>query len=241
MTEPWNDVRVRAGLERQMRERAAMLASGDSHVGWKVGFGAPASLDLMEITAPLLGYLTSATVLSDAVVAKTDEWERGIVEFEVAVWMGSDLAAGADEEAARAAVASISPAIELANIDLPLAPSRVDDIVAGNIFHRGVIFGAQHPDRAGINIDGLTARVSIDGELQAETADLEAITGSYPWIVATVASTLSAVGERLRAGHVIITGSVVPPIPVSAGTEFTFTLDPMDPISVSVSGAGRVR
>lgn len=217
-----------------MQQRTEKLASGDSHVGWKVGFGAPASLELMQITAPLLGYLTSSTVLSDGVVVNTDDWQRGIVEFEVAVWMGSDLAAGADAEAARSAVASISPAIELANIDLPLAASSVGDVVAGNIFHRGVVFGAQHPSRAGIDIEGITARVLIDGEPYVETADLEAITGSYPWIVATVASTLDAIGERLRAGDVIITGSVVPPIPMSEGTEFTFSLDPMDPISVRV-------
>ena len=34
--------------------------------------------------------------------------------------------------------------------------------------------------------------------------------------------------------ELIITGSVIPPIPVGEGTEFTFALDPLDPISVRV-------
>ena len=234
MTQPWDDPRVRSGLERMVSARRAKLAAGDRHVGWKVGFGAPASLELMEIAAPLLGYVTSSTVFDDAATVNTTGWERGIVEFEVAVWMARDLGANATDDEARGAVAALSPAIELANIDLPLTASSVGDIVGGNIFHRGVIFGAQHPERAGIDIDGLEARISIDGVVRAETTELEAITGPYPWIVSTVASTLESLGERLRAGDVIITGSVVPPIPVSEGTVFSFALEPFEAISTSV-------
>ena len=45
---------------------------------------------------------------------------------------------------------------------------------------------------------------------------------------------MAANGERLREGDVIITGSVIPPVPVNEGSEFTFTLDPLDPISVQI-------
>ncbi|MGZ5382508.1 MAG: hypothetical protein ACXWH0_00785, partial [Acidimicrobiia bacterium] len=83
-------------------------------------------------------------------------------------------------------------------------------------------------------VDGLVARVLIDGREVATTADLQAITGAYAHIVATVADTLAANGEVLRKGDVIITGSVVPPIPVTQGAEFVFALDPFEPISVRV-------
>ena len=62
--------------------------------------------------------------------------------------------------------------------------------------------------------------------------ELEAITGAYPWIVSTVASTLASAGERLRAGDVIITGSVIPPVSVNDARDFTFTLDPFEPVSI---------
>ncbi len=234
MKAPWEDPRVVAGLERQLARRRQMLDRGAKPLGWKVGFGAPAALELMQITAPLLGFMTDATRLESGSVVETADWERGIVEFEVAVYLGRDLGPGSSPNEARAAVSAVGPAIELANIDLPLEASGVEEIVAGDIFHQSVILGDPDPGRAGLDTSGLTARILIDGTERAATADLEAITGAYPWIVSTVADTLAANGECLRADDVIITGSVVPPIPVTEGRDFALVLDPFDPISVRV-------
>ncbi len=234
MTDPWEDPRVTTGLERQLKARADSIAQGAGHVGWKVGFGAPTALELMQITAPLLGYLTDATVFESGAQFDTDGWTRGVVEFEVAVWMGSDLGPDATDAEAADAVSAVGSAIEVADVDLPVAPAGVADIMAGDIFHKGVIFGARDTSRAGLDISGVTAQISIDGVERAHVTELEEITGAYPWIVSTVASTLASAGERLRAGDVIITGSVIPPVSVDDGVEFTFALDPFEPISVRV-------
>jgi len=76
-------------------------------------------------------------------------------------------------------------------------------VVAGNIFHRGVVLGDPDHDRSGLDTRGLRARAIIDGAEHASTADLEALTGRYEDVVATVASTLASSGETLRAGFVI--------------------------------------
>ena len=230
----WEDPRVRAGLRRQLAMRKRILDEGATRVGWKVGFGAPSSLELMQITAPLLGFITDATVLESGATIETTGWDRGIVEFEVAVELGKDLQSGATDDEARAAISAVGPAIELANINLPVEAAKVEEILADDIFHRGVIFGELDKDRAGLDLTGLVARVLIDGEEHATTTNPEAITGAYPRIVTTVADSLAANGETLRAGDVIITGTVIPPIPISQGTEFTFILDPFDPISFRV-------
>jgi 2-keto-4-pentenoate hydratase len=231
---PWEDPRIVDGLRRQLAARAEALREGAGHVGWKVGFGAPTSLELMQISAPLLGYLTDTTVFDDGTVFDTDGWARGVVEFEVAVWMGADLGAGAGDDEAAAAVAAVGPAIEIADVDLPVGPDGIADIMAGDIFHRGVIFGARDEGRSGLDISGMTAHIALDGRDVATVTELEAITGSYPRIVSTVASTLASAGERLRAGDVIITGSVIPPASVDDARTFTFELAPFAPISVSI-------
>jgi len=211
-----------------------MLAAGARSVGWKVGFGAPASLALMQITAPLLGFITDSTVLESGATVAATGWDRGIVEFEVAVRLGQDLGPGSSAAQSRDAVSAVGPAIELANVDLQVAATGVEEIVAGDIFHVGVIYGAMDADRAGLDITGLVARILIDGVERAATADLQATTGDYARIVTTVADTLAANGETLRAGDTIITGSVIPPIPVTEGREFTFALEPFEPISVHI-------
>ncbi len=229
---PWEDPRIIDGLRRQLASREQLLESGARNIGWKVGFGAPTALELMRITAPLLGYLTDMTVFDSGATFDTDAWTRGVVEFEVAVWMGSDLGAGASDSEAAAAVSAVGPAIEVADVDLPVGPDGISDIMAGDIFHRGVIFGARDERRAGLDISGLAAHITLDDEEVAEVTELEAITGAYPRIVATVASTLASAGERLRAGDVIITGSVIPPVSVNDADRFTFELAPYDPISI---------
>lgn len=224
-----------AGLHRQFADRARGLEGGARSIGWKVGFGAPTALETMQIGAPLLGYLTDTTVVAPGATVDVAGWTRGVVEFEVAVHMGADLGPDATVEDARGAVAALAPAIELADITIdPLVADAVEGILASNIFHRAVIFGAPDRARAGLDIDGLVARALVDGAEHAVTSDLEAITGSYDEVVATVAGTLAAMGETLRAGDVIITGSVFPPVPIERGREFVFELTPMEPVSVSL-------
>lgn len=232
MTAPWEDPRVREGLTRQLSLRRRMLDEGARHLGWKVGFGAPAAMEKMGTTAPLVGFLTSAGVVESGATVGVDDWTGGVVEFEVAVYMGTDVGPGASLDEARAAVAAVGPAIELADIDLPLEPERVGDIVAGDIFHRAVVLGEPDPGRAGLDVAELVARVMVDGGEYARTADLQALTGRYDQVVKTVAETLASVGERLKAGDVIITGSVVPPVPIGSGHEFTFLLEPFPAISI---------
>ncbi len=237
MKETREDPRIVAGLRRQLALRQMMLDGGAVGVGWKVGFGSPSAMDLMQIIAPLTGFMTDVTLIDSGATVETAGWDGGFVEFEVAVYLGEDLPPGLSEDAARAAISAVGPAIELANVDRPVGPEFVEEILAGDIFHKGVILGERDATRAGLDISGLSARVLIDGREYAATANLEANTGSCPRAVKTVADALGAQGERLRAGDVIITGAVIPPVPTAEGKVYTFFLDPFPPISVVVETA----
>jgi 2-keto-4-pentenoate hydratase len=48
-----------------------------------------------------------------------------------------------------------------------------------------------------------------------------------------VANLLARFGEGLRAGELIIAGSITPPLWVEAGERLSFHLEPLQPISVS--------
>ena len=97
------------------------------------------------------------------------------------------------------AVGSLGPAIELA--DLPGPPSDVEAVLAGNIFHRSVILGAPDTSRAGVKLDGLAGLVFRRGAQVARQEDLQANIGNIVDIVAHVAGTLAANGERLAGGR----------------------------------------
>lgn len=229
---PWDDPRIRAGFLRQLARRRGELVEGAVPIGWKVGLGSPGALERLEIGAPLPGYLTDRTELADGDEVDVAGWRKGLIEFEVAVWMGETLGSGTTPADARRAVRALGPAIEVADLDIEPAPGVVEEILAGNVFHRGVLLGDADGARAGIDLDGLEASVEVDGERLASTDDLQAITGRYEEVVATVANTLASFGEHLVAGAVVITGSVIPPVPLESGSTFVFALGDHPPLTL---------
>jgi 2-keto-4-pentenoate hydratase len=158
-------------------------------------------------------------------------WKKPVAEPEIAVHMGRDLAAGADRDTVKAAIAGLGPAIELADLD-PL-PEDIETVLKGNIFQRHVVLGENDRTRAGGKLDGLTCRVIRRGAEAARTTDPQANIGELIAIVQHVANLLPQFGEKLSAGDVIITGSTVPPLFIDPDeVEIGFALDPIGELSV---------
>jgi 2-keto-4-pentenoate hydratase len=221
-------------MTAQFALRRQRLDGGDKLLGWKVGFGTPAQLKQFNIAGPLVGFLTQNARVTSGGTVSLAGWTKPVAEPEVAVHIGRDLAAGVTLEAAATAIAGISPAIELADVHEPATdPER---ILSHDIYQRHVVLAGTTPARAGGAADGLTCRIMRRGVEFARTSDPQANTGRWVDIVAHVANVLAAFGERLRAGEVIITGSVVPPIVIEPDeNELAFTLDPVGVVSVKFS------
>jgi 2-keto-4-pentenoate hydratase len=225
-----NDPRVLRGMKKQLELRQARLDGGEKPLGWKVGFGAPAAMEGLKLDAPLIGFLTDPSLLPSGASVSIAGWTKAVAEPEIGVYLGRDLSGTPDRETTRKAIASIGPAIELADVNFP--PDDVETVLAGNIYHRHVILGRRDASRAGCVLAGLAGYVYRNGTEFAATTNLQALTGDLVDIVGHVADLLAAFGERLRAGEVIITGSIVPPVLVAGNEEIRYTLDPVDTISI---------
>ena len=232
----WDAPLIAKGLTAQLANRRARIAAGEKPLGWKVGMGAPASMQRLGLQAPLVGFLMQrALVLSGSTVSLAG-YAKPVAEPEICVRMASDLGSGASADAVMAAVKEILPAIELADLDPAAEPENLDQVLAGDIYQRHVILCGN--TRPGGSVSGLTSRVIRRGAEAARTNDPEALTGKLLDIVAHVASTLAAFGEKLSAGDVIITGSITPPIMIEPDeTDLTHALDPIGEVSVSFSWA----
>jgi 2-keto-4-pentenoate hydratase len=231
----WDDPRVARGMQAQLELRRRRLAAGDEPLGWKVGFGAPAMLAKLGISGPLVGFLTRGARVQSGANLSLAGWTQPVAEPEIAVHIGRDVPAGADRETAAAAIAGISPAIEMADVNAP--PGDPEQILSGNIYQRHVVLSGMGPARAGSTSNGLTCRVIRRGSEVARTIDPQANTGDWIFIVRHVADVLAAFGERLRQGEIIITGSVVPPLTIERGEQaIAFALDPVADVAVRFSG-----
>jgi 2-keto-4-pentenoate hydratase len=234
MSAPLDDPRIARGMAVQLAARRARIAAGDRPLGWKVGFGAPAAMEKFQITAPLVGYLMQSGALASGATASLKGWTKPVAEPEIAVVIGHDLAPGGDRAAAAAAIAALAPAIELADAHLPFDDPEA--ILKANIFQRHVVLGPRDPARAGSNVAGLMGRVFRRGAEIAHTDNPQALTGDIIQIARHVADLLGACGERLAAGDIIITGSIVPPLLIEPDeTNVSFQLEPIGSVSAGFS------
>jgi 2-keto-4-pentenoate hydratase len=140
-----------------------------------------------------------------------------IVESEVAVEVGSD----------GRAIAALFPALELA--DRPDLDLEVEQILAGNIFHRAVAFGprveTQEPG---------AARILVNGEEQ-HTVPAERTGTRLEAMVEAVAARLGDAGEELRAGDRIITGIIAPPHEAALGDTVRLELEAVGGVELRFS------
>jgi 2-keto-4-pentenoate hydratase len=119
--------RVVAATRELLAEWRGLLDAGERRVGWKLGYGC-AEIEAAIGNQPVLGYLTSATLIEpggtfDAAGTRELRWET-----EVAVEVGrSDTVAG------------LAVALELVDVARP--PDDLEGIVAGNVAHRALVLG----------------------------------------------------------------------------------------------------
>jgi 2-keto-4-pentenoate hydratase len=235
MTQPSDDPRISRGMAAQLERRRQLLQSGHKPFGWKIAFGSPAALERFGLKAPLVGFLTDRGRLDTGSTLSLSGWTKPLAEPEIAVRLGKDLPAGSGPAEVRSAIAALAPAFELVDVTTPPSPEILESVVSGNIFHRHVILGPADSSRAGGSLDGLVCRIVKNGAEFARTSDPQAATGKIIENLVQVAALVAASGERLRAGEVVITGSVVPPMEFQPCDRLDFYLDPIGEVSVTAS------
>ena len=203
---------VERGTTAMLTRRREILAQGAQPLGWKIGFNLPEFQRKLGIDRPLAGFLTSDSLIE----GRWDEYPV-IVESEVAVELGSD----------GRSIAALLPALELA--DPPDLDLGVEQILAGNIFHRAVAFGprvdAQEPG---------AGRVLVNGEEQ-HTLSAERTSANLEAMIEAVAGRLADAGERLQPGERIITGVLAPPHRASPGDTVRLELERLGGVELSFS------
>ena len=215
-------------MKHQLGDLRRKLDRDERPLGYKLGFGTEQAMKNLGTDAPLVGHLVAANRLESGAVVDISNWGNPKLEPEIAVHMAADLAAGASRSEAEAAIAGLGVAIELVDIDPDAADPEA--ILAADIFQRHVLLGALVE---GASAAGVSARALQNGEEAASAGDATEATGDPVDLVLHVANVVGAAGERLRAGEVVICGSVVPALDVAPGDTVEVQLDPLGSLTVS--------
>lgn len=211
----------------------------EERVGWKIGFSRmpddPATLD------PIYGHIMASNVFEPGTPVEAAAFvpDSATVEGEFVFWIGEDLP-GPDltREQVGNAVTAVGGVIELLSTwtaGTVEAPSTRDHDVTGNVFHVGIILGETRVPLAEMDFTNETATVEIDGEERA-SAMATMIMGVDPLEALTwLANELTTYSdEYLRAGDVVITGTVFPPPRMGAGSKAVMSYTTLGTIEVEL-------
>ena len=146
-------------------------------------------------------------------------------EGEIAFRLKSDLQGpGVDEAAVLAATQSIIPCFEIVDSRIEDWKIRIEDTIADNASCGVFVLGDAERDPQEVDLPNLKLRMFKNGDFLSEGLG-SAVQGSPLTAVAWLANTLGGYGIPLKAGEVILSGSVVPLEPVSAGDALTLDLE----------------
>jgi 2-keto-4-pentenoate hydratase len=208
---------IERGTTAMLMRRREKLAQGAEPIGWKIGFNVPEIQGKLGLDRPLAGYLSTDSLIEDGATWSLNEDAAVVVESEVGVEIGED----------GRSIAALMPALELADpIDFEI---DVEQILAGNIFHRAVAFGPRVE-----TAEPGPGRILVNGKQQhALTADYTA--HALDDMVQAVADRIAAAGEQLRPGELIITGVLAPPHAAQPGDTVRLELDALGGVELRFS------
>ncbi|WP_126455672.1 2-keto-4-pentenoate hydratase [Sulfuriflexus mobilis] len=226
-----DDVLIQA-MNLQLHKWKAMLASGQERVGWKIGFNTLADQERMHLSSPIIGFLTSKSLLENDGAYKAKAASKIMLEAEIAILIGQDVPAGADKAQLAAAIEGFAPAIEI--VDVARTPHDITSILEDNLFHEAVILGPVSREHPGLAARDVDAKVFINQE-NVQSGDPSRYPEDITEIVSVVADTLARQGESLQAGDWIISGSITKPVAVQAGDQIEVSLLPLGTLSAEIT------
>jgi 2-keto-4-pentenoate hydratase len=192
-------------------------------LGYKLGYTSAAMRRQMNIAHPNYGVLTDDLFIAGDTVA-FDALIHPLVEPEIAIALGRDLAGGGHD---RASVLAAEPvfmaAIEVCDTRYHEYRFKAVDNIADNSSAARYVLGAPAPVTAGCDLRTVCAQLWIDGELVDQGVGANALDDPL-LAVAWLANGLHAEGAILKAGEVVLTGGLTRGYLVQRGQTITSRL-----------------
>jgi 2-keto-4-pentenoate hydratase len=179
-------------------------------VGYKIGLTTPIMQKLCGVDEPCYGAIFASEAHHGRAALATGNYCRLGIETEIAVRLGEDLPRGGDREQVGGAVESCMAAIELLE-DLKHDYKRLTAaaMVAGNVWNAGIVLGENVADWRRLDLAQAAARLTIDGREIGRGRGGD-VMGNPLNALTWLANKLAAAGTPLKAGMVVMTGSMVP-------------------------------
>jgi len=178
---------------------------------------------LMGIDHPCGGVIYSKRIHTSPATIHLADHMHVVMECELAVRVGRTFEPRATpytRDEVRAGVAEVMAAFELIeDRNADYKSSKAQSLICDNAWNAGIVLGAPVKVPVSLELNGLTGNLATgSGKHSGKTDDPM---GALAWIANLAASR----GLPLAAGQVVITGSLIPTLPIAPGETFNFEIE----------------
>ena len=187
--------------------------------GFKIGATTKRMQEYLGLDGPAAGFMPAGGLHASGAALAWSDFRNPGAECELAVRLARDLPSGpCDLDRAAASVGELFAAMEI--VENRYGPPPAGDLaaigtptlIADQVYHAAAVLGAPPADWRALDLQAIPGRISIDGSERANGRGADLLghpLAALAWLAAS--ETARAFGG-LRAGQVVMLGSVTPPI-----------------------------
>jgi 2-keto-4-pentenoate hydratase len=213
-----------------------LAADFGDRVGYKIGCTSPVMQQYLDIPHPCGGGVFARGVHHSGAVLNAKDFVRVGVECEIAVRLARDLAASEAPFTAEwvgEAIEAYLPAIEIVDDRyVKWETLGAPTLVADDFFAAGCVLGGAIARPAAPDLLHVIGRAIINGVEVGQGSGADVLDHPHN-ALAWLANHLAAAGKTLRAGEIVLTGSLVKTVWLNAGDRVTMDLSGLGEVSVT--------
>jgi 2-keto-4-pentenoate hydratase len=226
--------------EGALVQRAVAELRGEWPIGgFKIGATGRRMQGYLGIDHPCAGFMARGDIHPSGAVLPFAAFHNMAVECELAVRLAHDLPPGpCTVAAAREAVGDLFAAIEIVENRYGAPPIGdvaavgTPTLIADQFYHAAAVLGAPAANWRALDLIAITGRALVDGSERNAGRGEELLGDPLRGLAWLAASAVAAAFGGLRAGQVVMLGSVTPPIWIERPGLAEMRFDGLAPVSV---------
>jgi 2-keto-4-pentenoate hydratase len=223
-----------AAVQRALADRTGAASPG----GFKIGATARRMQEYLGLSGPAAGFMATGNIHRSGATVRFADFVRPGVECELAVRLAHDLPPGpCTAEQAADAVGDLVAGIEIVeNRYGELLELGVPTLIADQVFHAACVLGEPGmQDWRDLDIGTLRGRLLVDGHQRDEGVGADLMGHPMNCLAWLAGSSVAAAFGGLKAGQVIMLGSVTPPVWLTGPGSVTVDFSPLPPVQVRLA------
>ena len=218
------EITVEDAYAIQQRLNARRLQAGETVVGKKIGVTSQAVMNMLGVYQPDFGLLMDGMVYNEGDAIPANTLIQPKAEGEIAFILKRDLQGpGVSAADVLAATEGVMACFEIVDSRIQDWKIKIQDTVADNASCGVFVLGDRMVDPKTVDLNTCGMVLEKNGEIVATGAGAAAL-GAPANAVAWLANTLGKLGIPLKAGEVILSGSLAIMVPVKAGDSLRVTI-----------------